>query len=119
VGVLVEAFPAFADKAEFHGSEVFILKKAQLLAADLHRRFKVTIHSSFSYFSPLSPLPSPFLGIRFKVKVTFPFLSSPSVLLAQKDLLLLMWSSFFLLLSLLFSSSPIQSIYFLVGFVAK
>jgi hypothetical protein len=37
----VDTFPAFADKTEFQGKEIFVLKKAQLLAADLNRRFKV------------------------------------------------------------------------------
>ena len=41
VGTLVETFPAFADKTEYQGKQIFILKKAQLLAADLYRRFKV------------------------------------------------------------------------------
>lgn len=37
---LVETFPAFADKADYAGKEIFILKKAQLLAGDLYRNFK-------------------------------------------------------------------------------
>jgi hypothetical protein len=37
---LVETFPAFADKATYKGREVFILKKAQLLAGDLYRNFR-------------------------------------------------------------------------------
>ncbi len=38
---LVEVFPPFNDTAVYKGRKVFIIKKAQLLAADLHRRFKV------------------------------------------------------------------------------
>lgn len=37
---LVTVFPAFNDAATYYGQEVFLLKKAQLLAADLHRKFK-------------------------------------------------------------------------------
>jgi len=36
---LMDTFPAFCDKAEYKGQEVFILKKVQLLAADLYRKF--------------------------------------------------------------------------------
>jgi hypothetical protein len=38
---LVKVFPPFNDTAVYKGQHVFIIKKAQLLAADLHRRFKV------------------------------------------------------------------------------
>ena len=34
---LIQAFPAFLDKATYDGQEVFLLKKVQLLAADLYR----------------------------------------------------------------------------------
>lgn len=40
---LVEVFPPFKDTAVYKGQTVFIIKKAQLLAADLYRRFKVPI----------------------------------------------------------------------------
>jgi len=40
VETLVNTFPAFSDKTEFQGKDIFVLKKVQLLAADLHRRFK-------------------------------------------------------------------------------
>jgi len=36
---LVQAFPAFNDKATYDGKEIFLYKKVQLLCADLHRRF--------------------------------------------------------------------------------
>jgi hypothetical protein len=42
----METFPAFADKHPYKGQEVLILKKAQLLAADLYRRFEVHQNSS-------------------------------------------------------------------------
>ena len=38
---LAATFPAFNDKATYHGQEVFILKKAQVFAADLYRRLRV------------------------------------------------------------------------------
>jgi hypothetical protein len=38
---LVSVFPAFADVVTYQGQQIFLLKKAQLLAADLYRRFKV------------------------------------------------------------------------------
>jgi hypothetical protein len=36
---LSQTFPAFDDKADYEGVEVLLMKKAQLLAADLYRRF--------------------------------------------------------------------------------
>jgi hypothetical protein len=38
---LVNTLPGFADKATYKDKEVFILKKAQLLAADLYRHMRV------------------------------------------------------------------------------
>lgn len=46
VAALVETFPAFNDKSTFQGKEIFVHKKAQLLAADLYRKFKVLVSSS-------------------------------------------------------------------------
>jgi len=39
---LAAAFPAYNDKATYQGHEVFLLKKAQLTAADLYRKFGST-----------------------------------------------------------------------------
>ncbi|KAL3662695.1 hypothetical protein V7S43_012103 [Phytophthora oleae] len=37
----VETFPGFDDHYEIHGDEVYLLKRAQLAVACIHRRFKV------------------------------------------------------------------------------
>jgi len=49
VATLVETFPAFNDKSIFQGKEIFVLKKAQLLAGDLYRRFKETLPNRFDF----------------------------------------------------------------------
>lgn len=46
---LVSVFPAFADVSTYQGQQIFLLKKAQLLAADLHRRFKVRDTKLYQY----------------------------------------------------------------------
>lgn len=38
---LTSVFPAFDDHREVRGEKIFFLKRAQLVAATLHRRFKV------------------------------------------------------------------------------
>lgn len=38
---LTSVFPAFDDHREVRGEKVFFLKRAQLVVASLHRRFKV------------------------------------------------------------------------------
>eukprot|EP01087_Luapelamoeba_hula_P010305 TRINITY_DN2724_c1_g1_i1.p1 TRINITY_DN2724_c1_g1~~TRINITY_DN2724_c1_g1_i1.p1 ORF type:complete len:383 (+),score=75.53 TRINITY_DN2724_c1_g1_i1:31-1149(+) len=58
VAKLVATFPAFRDKSQYEGREVYVLKKAQLLAADLYRllsdkepKFKFTDIGSLTVFS--------------------------------------------------------------------
>jgi hypothetical protein len=46
---LVKVFPPFNDTAVYKGQHVFIIKKAQLLAADLHRRFKIVEPKYFDF----------------------------------------------------------------------
>jgi len=46
---LINTFPAFKDQAIYKGKEIFILKKAQLLAADLYRRFKDSHPDKFNF----------------------------------------------------------------------
>lgn len=41
VGRFVATFPGFDDHYEFHGEKVYLLKRAQLAVACIHRRFKV------------------------------------------------------------------------------
>ncbi|CAH0478996.1 unnamed protein product [Peronospora belbahrii] len=40
VNKLVATFPGFDDSYEFHGEKVYVLKRAQLAVACIHRRFK-------------------------------------------------------------------------------
>eukprot|EP01132_Coremiostelium_polycephalum_P004070 gene4070-5095_t len=46
---LVKTIPAFADEAVYEGHKIYIYKKVQLLAADLHRRFKDTLPDRFNF----------------------------------------------------------------------
>jgi hypothetical protein len=43
---LVATLPGFTDKATYKDKEVLILKKAQLLAADLYRHMRVRLHAN-------------------------------------------------------------------------
>ncbi|GAM28483.1 hypothetical protein SAMD00019534_116590, partial [Acytostelium subglobosum LB1] len=46
---LVSTFPAFADRHTCGGQTIHIYKKAQLLCADLYRRFKVDLPERFAF----------------------------------------------------------------------
>lgn len=49
VAKLVEDFPAFADIHNYHEKQIYIVKKAQLLCADLNRHFGESIPSHFAF----------------------------------------------------------------------
>ncbi|KAJ1972249.1 hypothetical protein H4R34_005467 [Dimargaris verticillata] len=48
---LVKAFPAFQDYGQYENTTVYLIKKAQLLAADLNDRFKNTSSPVYDHFN--------------------------------------------------------------------